>query len=241
MGIQQDIDRDVATPETVPALDVEAYASTMERVRHDLVVRYRGCVAEAEIEQLVNEIRARLEASGRHLDFIPALTENAVRAELADRAAARGEALTSTPKILFVCERNEGRSQVAAALAEHLSGGHVIAQAAGLRPTGRLNPHAATVLAERGIDLLVPLPSEIQDDVLDAADVLVLIGLKDAPLVGQRTVHWDISDPYAQDLDAARGIADQLEQGVRQLLAELEVPLVEGAPPVSPRRELAHA
>lgn len=210
-----------------------AYRHAMARVLTELTERYADGFDAAEIAALVDSTRSRLEAGGKHAEFIPALVEHAVRDELASLARAEGRTLSPLPKVLFVCERNEGRSQVAAAMAEHLSGGRVLARSAGLHPTGRLNPHAATVLAERGIELVNPLPSEVQDDVLDAADVLVLISCQDAPLIGRRTIHWDIADPYAQDLAAARRIAADVEARVRELLAELQVP-------IAPQRELAH-
>ncbi|USQ79518.1 arsenate reductase ArsC [Ornithinimicrobium faecis] len=210
-----------------------AYRHAMARVLEELTERYADGFDAAEIAVLVDRKRSSLEAGGKHAEFIPALVEHAVRDELATLARSQGRTLSPLPKVLFVCERNEGRSQVAAALAEHLSGGRVLARSGGLRPTGRLNPHASTVLAERGIDLVNPLPSEVQEDVLDAADILVLIGCQDAPLVGRRTIHWEIDDPYAQDLPAARRIAAEIESRVRELLAELEVP-------IAPQRELAH-
>lgn len=159
------------------------------------------------------------------------LLAHGARDELLAQAASEGRPLTPLPKLLFVCERNEGRSQVAAALAEHLSGGHVMARAAGLHPTGRLNPHARTVLAEHGVELRYPLPSEVQADALDAADVIVLIGCDDAELQGRRVARWDVDDPYAQDLDTARRIAAELETRVRALLEELEVPVVDRTAP----------
>lgn len=211
-----------------------AYRNAMARVTQELTERFADGFDVSEIEVLVDRHRACLEAAGKHAEFIPALVEHAVRDDLATLARQQGRQLSPLPKILFVCEHNEGRSQVAAALTEHLSAGRVLARSAGLRPTGRLNPHARTVLAERGIERFNPLPSEVQEDVRDAADILVLIGCQDAPLVGRRTMHWDIADPYAQDLDTARDIAAQLESRVRELLAELDLP-------PAPQRELAAA
>ena len=215
-------------------LHTRTYRHAMARVVDELTERYSDGFTAEEIVALVDRSRSRLEACGKHAEFIPALVEHAVRDELATLARSQGRMLSPLPKILFVCERNEGRSQVAAALTEHLAGGRVLARSAGLRPTGRLNPHAHTVLAERGIELFNPLPSEVQDDVLDAADILVLIGCRDAPLVGRRTIHWDIDDPYAQDLEAARRIATEIEGRVLDLLADLEIPTV-------PQRELIPA
>lgn len=213
-------------------LGTPMYDNAVARVQEELVERFADGFTPAEVEAVVARGLAQLEASGRHAAFIPALLDHWTRDELLALARAEGRSLSPLPKLLFVCERGEGRSQVAAALAEHLADGRVLARSAGVRPTGRLNPHAPTVLAERGIELRNPLPGEVQDDVLDAADVLVLIGVdgRDCELVGHRTVRWDVDDPYAQELDEARRIGAELEVRVRALLAELEVPLVEQEP-----------
>lgn len=210
------------------------YENAVTRVLDQLVERFSDGFTRFEVAAVLERGRARLEASGRHAQFIPPLLDHWAHDELLRVAEAEGRPLSPRPKVLFVCERGEGRSQVAAALVEHLSDRGVLACSAGVRPTGRLNPHARTVLAERGIELRHPLPTEEQADVLDAADVLVLIGsdeLEDhCALEGRRTVRWEIDDPHDQSLGTARRIADDLEVRVRALLAELEVPVVEHPP-----------
>ncbi len=213
------------------------YDRAVARVTEELVERFADGFTPAEVAAVVDRGRARLERCGRHAEFIPALLNHWARDELLSLARAEGRALSPLPKVLFVCEHNEGRSQVAAALAEHLSGGRVLTRSAGIHPTGRLNPHARTVLAERGIELRNPLPSEVQEDALDAADVLVLIGCRTCDLEGRRTVRWDVDDPYAQELATARRIADELELRVRALLHELEVPVLQETAPA----DRAHA
>ncbi|WP_425941414.1 low molecular weight phosphatase family protein [Ornithinimicrobium sp. W1665] len=205
------------------------YERTLRRVQRDLTERFAAGFTADEVAEVVTRGRRQLEENGRHPEFIPALLEHWARDELLATARAEGRALSPLPKLLFVCEHNEGRSQVAGALAEHLSGGQVLVRSAGINPTGRLNPHAATVLAERGIELRNPLPQTVHADALDAADVIVLIGCceDEADFAGRRTLRWDVDDPYAQDLSTARRIADELEARVRALLAELEVPVLE--------------
>jgi len=55
-------------------------------------------------------------------------------------------------KVLFVCERNSARSQMAEAWLKHLAGDRFVVHSAGLEP-GTLNPHAIAVMAEAGIDI----------------------------------------------------------------------------------------
>jgi protein-tyrosine-phosphatase len=63
--------------------------------------------------------------------------------------SGRGE---GGPRVLFLCTGNSARSQIAEALASHLSGGAVHAVSAGSHPKP-LHPNAVRVLAERGIDI----------------------------------------------------------------------------------------
>jgi protein-tyrosine-phosphatase len=55
-------------------------------------------------------------------------------------------------RVLFLCTGNSARSQIAEALASHLSDGAVQAVSAGSHPKP-LHPNAVRVLAERGIDI----------------------------------------------------------------------------------------
>ncbi len=55
-------------------------------------------------------------------------------------------------KVLFVCEHNSARSQMAEAILDKFGGGRYIAESAGLEP-GRLNPFAVRAMADMGIDI----------------------------------------------------------------------------------------
>jgi len=69
-------------------------------------------------------------------------------------------------KVLFICNHNAGRSQMAEALLNNSYGEIYEAFSAGLNPTKSVNPHTTEVLNEIGIDISkkIPLPvSEYQD------------------------------------------------------------------------------
>ncbi len=55
-------------------------------------------------------------------------------------------------EILFICEHNSARSQMAAAYLNLHAAGRLHAESAGLEP-GVLNPYVVEVLAEEGIDI----------------------------------------------------------------------------------------
>nr|WP_255353808.1 arsenate reductase ArsC [Aeromicrobium sp. Leaf272] len=120
---------------------------------------------------------------------------------------------------------NAGRSQMAAAIAEHLAPGRVHVRSAGSAPTGELNPQAIAVLAERGIDLSTAYPKPLTDTVLRAADVVVTMGCGDTcpVLPGKRYLDWDVADPDGATLDAVRDVRDDLQRRIIALLRDLDL------------------
>lgn len=129
------------------------------------------------------------------------------------------------PTILFLCVHNAGRSQMAAGFARSLGGSGVRVLSAGSEPADRVNPAAVEAMAEVGIDITASVPQRWTDEQLGATDVVVTMGCGDTcPYVpGTRYVDWPLEDPAGKGVDAVRPIRDQIEQRVRDLLAELEV------------------
>lgn len=206
------------------------------RVTDDLADRFSGTFDRATVESVVAQARAELEATSHHPEFVPALVEHYARDVLVSRAHAQGHDAHPVPTLLFVCEHNECRSQMAAALAQHLGGPHVHVRSAGVHPTGHLNPHVVDVLAERGIALEGAYPSGLHGDVLHAAHVVVRIGCEVVEEAGRRFVDWHVADPHGQPIEVVRRVCDELEVKVRELLAEFEVRLQDAdeAPPAAP-------
>ena len=133
------------------------------------------------------------------------------------------------PEVLFVCVHNAGRSQMAAELLSLRSGGHVGVRSAGSEPAEIVNPDVVAVMAELGVDLAHAFPKPLADDDVRAADVVITMGCGDAcPIFpGKRYEDWTVDDPAeASSRDAVRRIRDDIDARIRQLLAELEVPIV---------------
>lgn len=214
-------------------LSSRIYQQTFERIVDDLAHRYSDSVSREEVAEVVSRGRTDMEATSHHPEFIPALVEHWARDTLLSRARRQGRLARAVPEVLFVCEHNEGRSQMAAALAEQLAGDHLHVRSAGRAPTGRLNPAVVEVLAERGVSLERAYASGVHDDVLDAADVVVLMGVPSCDEVGRRVESWDVADPQGQPVEVVRDICAQIEGRVRRLLADLDVEVVE---PVTPTR-----
>lgn len=193
------------------------------RIVDDLAYAYEGTFSRETVERAIAEARAALEPTARIPDFLPVLTQRFARDQLLAAGQARGLIVKTTPEILFVCVHNAGRSQMAAALAQHLSGGRVHVRSAGSQPTGELHPGAVQVLAEQGIDVREAFPKPLTDTVVHAADVIVTMGCGDACPVypGKRYLDWDVADPAGQPLPIIRQIRDDIEARIRVLLDEL--------------------
>ena len=129
------------------------------------------------------------------------------------------------PEVLFVCTHNAGRSQMAAALTHHLSGGRVHVRSAGSDPAERVNPAAVVVMGELGLDLSREFPKPLTDEAVRAADVVITMGCGDAcPLYpGKKYEDWQVDDPAGQPVEIVRAIRDRIRARVERLLAELGV------------------
>lgn len=128
-----------------------------------------------------------------------------------------------TPRVLFVCVHNAGRSQMAAAFLRQRSGGAVDVRSAGSEPASRIQPTVVEAMSEVGIDLSRERPSLVSDDGVRAADVVVTMGCGDACPVypGKRYLDWELPDPAGRTIEEVRRIRDEIERRVDVLLAEL--------------------
>jgi arsenate-mycothiol transferase len=133
---------------------------------------------------------------------------------------------TKTPSVLFVCSKNGGKSQLAAGLMNQLANGTVTIYSAGTKPGQSLNPQAVESLTELGIDITGEHPKPVTDEVLDAADVVIVLGneAKVEPREGQRLEFWDTDEPSErgiEGMDRMSLVRDDIKARVQKLYAEL--------------------
>jgi arsenate reductase (thioredoxin) len=77
-------------------------------------------------------------------------------------------------------------------------------------------------MKEIGIDL-AERPKRLEDRMVREADVVITMGCGDAcPIYpGKRYEDWELEDPSGKDLEAVRGIRDEIAERVDALLAEI--------------------
>jgi arsenate reductase (thioredoxin) len=200
-----------------------ALDTTIGRLADEL----RGVFSRETVARYVEE---SFEQIGERLtvgpNFLPVIIERFAREQLWAAAQSQGRVEKALPEVLFVCERNAGRSQMAAALADHLTNGWIAVRSAGSHPDERIDPVVMQAMSELGIDITLGFPKPLTDDVVRAADVVVTLGCGDACPVyaGKRYEDWPIADPAGQPLDVVRRIRYELYHRVCELIETLTPP-----------------
>ncbi|BAP95230.1 arsenate reductase ArsC [Mycobacteroides abscessus] len=160
-------------------------------------------------------------------NFLPLLAERFARQRLHALARVEGKVSDAKPTVLFLCTHNAGRSQMALGFFTHLAGDQAVAWSGGSEPGREINPAAIEAMREVGVDITGEYPKPWTDEIVQAADVIITMGCGDACPVfpGKRYENWNLPDPAGQSTEATRPIRDDIEQRVRNLLAELGVPV----------------
>jgi ArsR family transcriptional regulator, arsenate/arsenite/antimonite-responsive transcriptional repressor / arsenate reductase (thioredoxin) len=151
---------------------------------------------------------------------------------LASTVGSHGDRRVARARVLFLCTGNSARSQMAEALAEHLSEGAVRAASAGSHPKP-LHPNAVRVMRERGIDLagrrskhLSEFADQRFEYVISLCDRVreVCPEFPGAP----QAMHWSVRDPAREpgtddeSLPAFERTAAELETRIGFLLEAIE-------------------
>lgn len=136
-----------------------------------------------------------------------------------DASASTGE----IPQVVFACVRNGGRSVIGRVLTEYYAQGRVRALSAGTQPGERIHPEVAEALQKLGLDTSRERPKVLTRETVAASDLAVTLGCgEECPYVpGVTYVDWPVADPGGQDEDTVRGIIADIDERVRDMLAQL--------------------
>lgn len=197
----------------------------LSRLAGDLSVRFAGIFAPETVERYVLESYTGLLRTSAVKAHLASNTTRFATDRLTALAQAKGALDHLVPEVLFVCEQNAGRSQMAAVLTNALSGGAVHVRSAGSAPAHALNPAVVAAITEWGLDVSEAFPKPLTDDVVQAADVVITMGCGDACPVypGKRYQDWALDDPADLSIDGVRRVRDEIRVKVVALLAELGI------------------
>ncbi|MFJ5531035.1 low molecular weight phosphatase family protein [Streptomyces sp. NPDC093261] len=188
-----------------------------------LAVRYRGHFSPETIQRLIIDSYERLAEHARIRTHLVVLAEHLATERLDALAHVQGAPGSGLPRVLFVCSHNAGRSQMAAALLAHRVNGSMVVSSAGTHPAAAVEPVVAQVLTEAGVDLTDAFPKPLTDEVVQAADIVITMGCGDAcpVLPGRRYLDWPVTDPEGAPIAVVRGIRDEIDAHITQLLDSL--------------------
>jgi arsenate reductase (thioredoxin) len=123
--------------------------------------------------------------------------------------------------VLFVCNHNAGRSQMAQAFFERYAPHDVRAESAGTEPAPEIWPVVIDVMREAGFDLAGRKPKKLTLEMQLHADWAITMGCGDAcPYVATRVEAWDIPDPAARPIEDVRAIRDGIDANIRELIEQ---------------------
>jgi arsenate reductase (thioredoxin) len=210
-------------PAPDPHLGLNSDNRVLHRIVEEFQEKFSGVFPDEIIERIVFESYTSLARTSKIHAHLNTTTRHYALGRLESLAKTRAAGSGHLPVVLFLDSANDGRSQLAAALLDHIADGRVRARSVGLAPAGAVNPQVVEVLREAGIDASHKYPKPLTDDVLRAADVVITFGVaRDLPLLtGKNVNEWVVPDPTEDGIGNARTALRTLEGCVRTLLEEV--------------------
>ena len=211
-------------PEVAPdqQLALEAAADRLQR-------EFGDHIGEETIDKFLHTSFDQFAARATVPNFVPLLAERYTRQHLQALVRIEGNVDGGTETVLFLCNHNAGRSQMALGFLNHLAHNRADAWSGGSEPDIDIDPAAVEAMSEVGIDIAGEFPKPFTDEIVQAADVVITMGCAGScPVVpGKRYEDWELADPAGQSVEAVRKVRDEIEQRVRRLLVELDVAVTE--------------
>jgi arsenate reductase (thioredoxin) len=132
-------------------------------------------------------------------------------------------AVLPQPKtVLFVCDLNACRSQMAAAVFNRLANSEIVrAVSAGTRPARRVHPLLRAAMLEIGIDPGAPRPRLVSPNAVAGVQVLITLDCADSCPSPQALPRddWSLTDPADASIEPLRAVRDEIVSRVRNLVA----------------------
>jgi protein-tyrosine-phosphatase len=182
-----------------------------------------GVVLGAEtVDEVLRASWAHMDEIARIKHHVPLLSERYARGQLWGLARMAGHH-EGVPAVLFLDSHDAGRAKMAKALLLAHAGDAVLAFSAGTRPDLEVPDVVQEAMREVGVSLADSFPKGYTEEMLRAADHVVVFGdavavaLPDG--VGQEA--WDVPDPRQASLDQVRALRDDLAGRVAALADRL--------------------
>jgi protein-tyrosine-phosphatase len=133
-------------------------------------------------------------------------------------------------KIIFICFANKSRSPMAKGLAQKMfpTGFYFDSAGTDAETTGGANFRAISVMGEYGVDLMGHFCKSITDVAISEFDHVVAMDsnifdsvMRKYPDMEDRTILWEIEDPFYGTIKTYRSCADEIFQNLKVFVARL--------------------
>ena len=126
-------------------------------------------------------------------------------------------------RVTFVCTGNSCRSQMAEGFARYFGSDVLEIYSAGTHPANEINPAAAAVMKEAGVDLDGQYP-KLLDDIPFETDILVKMGCGVVcPFLPSRHEEdWGLEDPVGKPIEKFREVRDIIKNKVIELIEKVK-------------------
>lgn len=129
-------------------------------------------------------------------------------------------------RVAFVCVRNAGRSQMAAAFAERERerrglGDRVEVLSGGTDSAESVHEGVLEAMDEVGVDLSDRTPRAITDDELRSCDYVATMGCSTLSVDAVESRDWALDDPGGKESERVREIRDEVRRRVVALFDEI--------------------
>lgn len=140
-------------------------------------------------------------------------------------------------KILFICEGNVARSQMAEAIFSQTFQGHHVTTSAGTKVIKNgvskegqkikdKDMNIVMVMKEVGMDVSNYVRKQVTPKMAEEADKIVVISpsqyIPDFIQESSKTVHWNVPDPFQQSLEFARDVRKRLQELIKDMAKNLK-------------------
>ncbi|MEM2282160.1 MAG: arsenate reductase ArsC [Candidatus Hadarchaeales archaeon] len=123
--------------------------------------------------------------------------------------------------VLFVCAENSFRSIVAEAYFNKYATGEWRAVSAGSSPAQAVHPTAVELMREEGIELGNRKPRPLTRELLEEADMVVVVCGEACPLIHVPAERWELPNPANLELEEARKVVKEIKRRVLELVGRL--------------------
>ncbi len=131
----------------------------------------------------------------------------------------------NAPIVLFVCVHNAGRSRMAEAFFNELSGGRYRGVSAGTEPADRPHPEVVAAMKEAGLEIEQRPGKTLTPELANSAHRVIGMGCaveEACPALRVPLEDWELNDPKGRSNEEVAEIRDEIERRVRNLIAELD-------------------